>query len=74
MYKLCCIVTLSVQKSHKMIADKELIVKYACHSHQVVLKISFYRPSGMAEGLDGAGGGGVWNSLFIKNLARYSSH
>ena len=25
------------------------------------------------EGLDG-GGGGVWYSLFIKNLAHYSSH
>ena len=26
----------------------------------------------MYEGLDG--GGGVWYSLFIKNLAHYSSH
>ena len=26
------------------------------------------------EGLDGGGGGGVWYSLFIKNLAHYSSH
>ena len=26
----------------------------------------------MTEGLDG--GGGVWYSLFIKNLAHYSSH
>ena len=30
------------------IADKELIVIYACHLHQVVLKISFYRPNGMS--------------------------
>ena len=28
----------------------------------------------MHEGLNGGGGAGVWYSLFIKNLAHYSSH
>ena len=36
-------------------------------AHDILVLIAF------CEGLDG-GGGGVWYSLFIKNLAYYSSH
>ena len=33
---------------------------------------SQYFPVELDEGLYGGGGGGVWNSLIIKNLAHYS--
>ena len=38
----------------------------------LLLEICFHVGVLLVEGLDG--GGGVWYSLFIKNLAHYSSH
>ena len=63
----------SLYQNHQMMRNRKLQGQFSYHfgfklNHFDFIK--FKSKSLMSEGLDG----GVWYSLFIKNLAHYSSH